>query len=500
VTRPAAALLFLVLAPAALGANATDDLLKAAGRGDAAGIVKALGRGARIGAADQLGRTALHLAAARGDAACVEILAAKGAPLGARDADGLTPLLRAARGLQGAVVDLLLSRGADRQSLLALLGARDAAGRTLLHAAALKGAAAAAAAFIRAGTGADPADAAGRTPLSLAAASAGGQSGERRRAWLATARVLLEAGADPGRPDSDGCTPLWYAVREDDGELALMLSEKGVDVGSVSEAYERGDNRIARVLTDRITDASAADTAGSTFLHVAARQGIPELAARALELMRSSAAGPESLAAQVDRQDRFGRTALALAASRGDEEVARLLLESGADPNRPGERGATPLVLAARQGHPEVADVLLSAGAEASPRGRTTPLHEAVQERSLAVAGLLLSRGGDINARDEKGNTPLYYAVETRTGTPGLELVRLLLDTGAAADERNAGGATALLRAVQAGKVPETALLLSRGADPDAADGRGMTPRTAAWLSGDGALMRLLGLTGGSSR
>jgi ankyrin repeat protein len=192
-------------------------------------------------------------------------------------------------------------------------------------------------------------------------------------------RVLLEAGADPDSPDAAGCTPLWYAVHSDDGELALLLSERGVDVAAVSEAYERGDSRIARILTERISDLSAVDASGSTYLHVAARQGLPELAARALALLAPE--GGLAPVDQVDRLDRFGRTPLALAAARGEDEVARLLLEAGADPNRPGERGVTPLGIAARQGSTGVADLLLSAGAEPSPRGRLTPLHYAVQER-----------------------------------------------------------------------------------------------------------------------
>jgi ankyrin repeat protein len=287
-------------------------------------------------------------------------------------------------------------------------------------------------------------------------------------------------------------------VRADDGELALLLSEKSVDVTAVAEAYERGDNRIARILTDRITDATATDAGGSTYLHVAAMQGLPELASRVLAVI--AAKGTPAPEAEVDRLDRYGRTPLALAVGRGDEEVAGLLLEAGADPNRPGERGATPLCLAARQGYVGVADLLISAGAVVSPPGRTTPLHEAVQARNADMAGFLLSRGAEINSLDEHGNTPLFYAVETRAGTPGLEIARLLLDAGAAPDARSPGGATPLLRAVESGKKEEAALLLSRGADPDAADAAGRTPLSAAQASGDRQMMALLGTRGVSSR
>jgi ankyrin repeat protein len=485
VTRRAAAWLFLLLlAPLDASANANDDLLRAAAQGDAAAAGKALARGARLATADQLGRTALHLAAARGSVEVISLLLDRGAPAGARDSEGLTPFLRAARSLRGEAVALFLSRGADRRGLVSFLGVRDASGRTLLHAAALKGAAPAVAVFCSVLGEADAKDASGRTPLSLAAASAGVEAGSGRRGYLQAIRALLEEGADPQAADAQGRTPLWYAVHADDGELALLLSEKGVDVEAVGEAYGRGDSRIARILTERITDPQAADATGGTYLHAAARQGLPELAARAL-----------ALGVEVDRADRFGRTPLALAVARGDEEMVRILLEGGADPNRPGERGVVPLVIAAREGAAEVADALLAGGAEVSPAGRTTALHAAVQGRNAAMAGFLISRGADLGSRDEQGNTPLCYAVETRTGLPGLELVRLLLDQGAPADGRCSGGATPLLRAAAAGKREEAALLLSRGADPAAADDAGRTPLGVAASSGDKAMLALLRTT-----
>jgi ankyrin repeat protein len=496
----AAAILFL-LVPLALSANANDDLLKAAAQGDARGIARALGRGARIATSDQMGRTALHLAAARGFTAAVSLLLDRGAPLGARDAEGMTALARAARSLQGDVVKLLLDRGADRRSLAALLASRDASGRTLLHTAALRGSSAVTV-FCTVAGDLDPRDDAGRTPLSLAAASAGVEAGERRRGYLEAVRALLDAGADPSAADAKGFTPLWYAVHSDDGELALLLSERSVDVTAIAEAYGRGDNRIARMLTERITDATATDAGGSTYLHVAALLGLPELASRALAVLGAAAArGTLALPAEVDRLDRYGRTPLVLAVGRGDEEVARLLLDAGADPNRPGERGVTPLCLAARQGHVGVADLLISAGAVVSPPGKTTALHEAVQARHADMAGFLLSRGAEINAFDERGNTPLFYAVETRAGTPGLDLVRLLLEAGATADARRAGGETPLLAAVETGKREEAALLLSRGADPAASDAAGKSPRSAAEASGNRQMIELLrGAMAGSSR
>ena len=473
--------LLLLLVCGFASANANDDLLKAATQRSAAGVKAALAKGARISTTDQQARTALHIAAANGSLDVIEALLAAKAPLTARDSDGLTPLLRAARSLQGPAVTLLLKRGADEGSLISFLSLKDSSGRSLLHTAAGKGSAQSVSAFCALGINPDPRDAAGRTPLSLAVSSAGVEAGASRKAFMETARILLERGADPLLPDGKGYTPLWYAVEQDDGELALLLSENGVDATALAEAYERGDLHIAEILAERITDITSADSSGRTFLHIAAGQGLKDLAVKLL-----------SLQADPNASDRFGRTPLALAVTRGDLEMIRILLDGGADPNKPGEGGTPPLVLAVRLAEPDAAEILIGAGAEVNPRSGTSPLITAVQDRNLELAGFLLSRGADANAGDEKGNTPLHYAVETRTGISGLEMMRLLLDQGAAVDVRNAAGETPLLRAAAGGKLEEAGLLLERGADPAAPDDRGRTPMSVAALRGDRKMSALL--------
>jgi ankyrin repeat protein len=60
----------------------------------------------------------------------------------------------------------------------------------------------------------------------------------------------------------------------------------------------------------------------------------------------------------------------------------------------------------------EVAKVLLEAGADVNARdaSQNTPLHYAALHGHTTVAKLLLEAGGDINARNRKGKTPLALA------------------------------------------------------------------------------------------
>lgn len=472
--RAAAASCLLLLLPAGIWANINDDLLKAASQGSVAGIQAAMRKGARIGATDQFGRTALHLAASKGYLEAIETLLSYHSSLASRDSSGLTPLLRAAASLQGAAVKLLLDRGADRQSLALYLSTRDSAGRTLLHIAARDGSPASLEVFCRLVSSVDPLDAQDRSPLSYAAAGAGAETGSRRRDYLQAVQILLVAGADPLRADQKGDSPLWYAVHQDDGELAALLTTNGADIPSIVEAYDRGDRQIARLLIDVIKDPAAADAKGQTYLHAAAQQGLVELAQAVLDR-----------GADVDPVDRFGRTPLSLSAARGYLEIASILLDAGADPDRPAEMGATPLDLAARQGQTAMAELLLSRGADINPRGRTTPLIEAVNARNAEMTGFLLSRGARMDLSDDQGMTPLFYCVEARTGISGLEVLKTLLEQGPTVDIRNTQGETPLLRAVLAGRREEAAALLDRGADPEAADASGRTPVSAARAARD---------------
>lgn len=96
--------------------------------------------------------------------------------------------------------------------------------------------------------------------------------------------------------------------------------------------------------------------------------------------------------------------------------------------------GFTALHLAAHFGRAETARVLLDAGAAVDAPStnqtlahRATPLHSAVAGRRKDVAILLLSRGADVNARQEGGFTPLHGAAAAGDEA----IVRELLARGA---------------------------------------------------------------------
>jgi ankyrin repeat protein len=104
------------------------------------------------------------------------------------------------------------------------------------------------------------------------------------------------------------------------------------------------------------------------------------------------------------------------AVSEGHQEIARLLLQAGANVSARDRPGNTPLHEAASTGHIGAMEVLLSAGADVNARddrGRT-PLHEAARKGRVDVVEFLIRAGAEVNLIDSLGQTPLETAQAAR--------------------------------------------------------------------------------------
>jgi len=93
-------------------------------------------------------------------------------------------------------------------------------------------------------------------------------------------------------------------------------------------------------------------------------------------------------------------------------ELARLLIQYGADVNAPEDHGFTPLHLAAYIGNADVVRLLLESGAAVnqSNRSHSTPLHLAARNGHAAVVSQLILHGADVRAKDNRLKIPLAYA------------------------------------------------------------------------------------------
>lgn len=75
----------------------------------------------------------------------------------------------------------------------------------------------------------------------------------------------------------------------------------------------------------------------------------------------------------VDARNRYGQTALMLAAHAGHREIVEALVAHGANLNITAKFGLSALMLAIVAGHEDVARLLVRAGADLSLRGTGAP-------------------------------------------------------------------------------------------------------------------------------
>ena len=126
--------------------------------------------------------------------------------------------------------------------------------------------------------------------------------------------------------------------------------------------------------------------------------------------------------------------------------------------------GFFPLGLAAFFGHAAIAEYLLAHGADpnlaANNPQRVTALHAATASQSIAIAKMLIARGGDVNAKQINSFTPLHNAAQNGQ----IEMIELLLANGANINAQSDDGKTPLAFALESKRDDAAIFLRERGA------------------------------------
>src|SRR6516165_9550994 len=233
-----------------------------------------------------------------------------------------------------------------------------------------------------------------------------------RNADAQAVRKLLDNGADVNARDAAGNTPLILAAFYASPESVELLIEKGADLNSANKA---GATPLIRAATDyektRLLVAAGANiqvrtALGNTPLILAARRARNTLT---VQLLLERGANP------TERNESGVGPVLSAAAS-GDVQTVRLLLDAGAkadDFTKPDKPSAadpassvrTPLMWAAHHDDVRMVHLLLERGAD--PNQSTyfgNPLSHACWSDSFEAAELLIARGANVSARDALAN------------------------------------------------------------------------------------------------
>ncbi len=412
-----------------------------------------LDRGAKPDAINDYGSSPLAEAVKIANVELVEMLLVAGADVESPNEDGQTALMLAARAGSIGIAELLIRRGADvnareawhRQT--ALMWAVDSSSPAITRLLIDHGADIEARALANdwpAQLTTEPRNqyrpTGGLTPLLYAA----------RAGCKGCVEALLDAGADPDRPNPDGVMPLILAIDNFAFDTARLLFERGAnphlwDWWGRTPLYAAVDMNSYNLDFYRERTGPPIATEETTALELA--RMFLEAGANPNHQLNMHRPGRGGNAGRFsDEIVTTGATPLLRAAAGQDSEAVRLLLEYGGRVDVPNAMGVTPLIGAA--------------GLGMEPSQRFNPDGDA-EDRVVATMEVLLAAGADVNARitDVKGRTARIGRSSTLP-------------------ER--GGQTALFGAVQWAWPRAVQTLIDHGAEVDIVDDLGVSPLDAA--------------------
>ena len=299
---------------------------------------------------------------------------------------------------------------------------------------------------------------------------------------------LLRAGADPNNTKWTGESPLMTCANTGTIEAVKTLLDNGADVNSGEITQQQ--TALMWAAAERHPDIIKLLVERGANVHAVSRL-IPEPEPFLIET-------PGSMGQNFPTTLRFreytgGFTALMFAAQQGDVESTRILLDAGADINFTTEEEGSALVVATAAGHEDLARFLIERGADPNIHDAygLAPIHFAVHEGVMIMNNwapaetdrfgwerknmprlleTLIEHGADIEARVEHAwsfldNPFLARAIEDpsqidiTSSTPlllaaasgDIESMRILIDSGADTNAKTLGGATLFMLAAGAG-------------------------------------------------
>lgn len=180
------------------------------------------------------------------------------------------------------------------------------------------------------------------------------------------------------------------------------------------------------------------------------------------------------------------------AASAGDIDLVRLLVNSHADINIKDAQRGTPLHRTSLPYAYAIAELLIENGADvnAFDENGDTPIHDVARYSSLNLLKLLIENGANVNARNHRFDTPLHCAAGKLSSgafairTDAEPIINELIIQGADVNAVNAKGKTPLHIASMSGAENVIDMLLRAGANDEITDSYGYKPEDCVFSLG----------------
>uniref|UniRef100_A0A1Y1MJD6 Uncharacterized protein n=1 Tax=Photinus pyralis TaxID=7054 RepID=A0A1Y1MJD6_PHOPY len=391
-----------------INSNGNTILMAAVENGNVNMITLLLEYGADPNIVNKTGNSCLHYAVRCSEE--VLFLFVERCALNLKNADGLTPLLYALEEAYTHSAQLLIAYGAD-------IHIEDAGGNSSIHYAVKVGAEELVKYLMEAGLDIHKKNAQGDDCLDLAIS----------KGYVNIIKLLVSSGANVHQVNRFGENCLLKVV-EENNDYVVDLLEKGINIDQQSNtgftpftmALEKASTTYAKMMLAKNADVHIRKQCGSN-LHFAISQNVDVI---------------------------------------GD------LLDLGMDINEQDQQGNTPLLLALDSGLNDIAKLLLERGANVHIRDNAydSCLHNTIPKCDVAILSTLIDRGADVNCRNLSGETPLLKALKCEK----LQHAKVLLEKGVAdyeAFDNNNG--SCLFYAAKAGYEDLVCHFISKGVKID---------------------------------
>ena len=310
----------------------------------------------------------------------------------------------------------------------------------------------------------------------------------------AVCQVLIDAGTDIETKDDLGRSPLHWACRSGALAVVKMLVKAGAEVRVTDNdgdtcltlaAYFGHTETVHYLVNFPEVDVNHKDTDSHTALFLAADQNHPDVAKVLID------AG-----ADIEATDEEGYSPMLMASQDGSLETMKMLVKAGADVCVTDNKGATCLLLAAWNGQTETVRYLLclpEVDVNQSCNSGFTALHLGVLPKHSDVVEVLVNAGADVEAK-RMGRTPLHCACEVGER----EIVKMLLEARADVCATDNDGDRCLALAAHYGNIETVRYLVGlRGVDVNHRNIAGHTALTHARLNGHAGVEQVLLKHGG---
>ncbi|WP_264336309.1 MULTISPECIES: ankyrin repeat domain-containing protein [unclassified Wolbachia] len=242
---------------------------------------------------------------------------------------------------------------------------------------------------------------------------------------------------------------------------------------SLHSAASLGDLSKVATLLKHNSYTDTRDHNGQTPLHYAIQSGNTEVAKYLID-HGANLNVHDNYYQKTNTKYVYYKTPLHYAIESGNIEIAKYLIDRGANPNIQDAYSKTPLYSAIYSGNTEIVNYLLDHNADPNSKSYYTfPLLAAIKLGHAEIVKSLVEHGADLGIKNTSAQTLLHYAIELKH----TEIAKYLIDRGIDVDTRDiSSGKSPLHFAMHMKNMEVVKYLIEHNADIDIQDSYGLTP------------------------